>query len=83
MIASWNTMDIAVIKAAQHKLTGVLHHKLAAHGVYVGTVVVLGMVRGTTFDRAGDGSGLDPDAIGEAFWKLASERDAVSVNFSG
>ena len=83
MIAEWQTMDVAMVKAAQHKLTGVLHQKLAADGIFVGTVVVLGIVRGTAFDRAKDGSGLDPDAIGEAFWKLATERNAVSVNFSG
>jgi NAD(P)-dependent dehydrogenase (short-subunit alcohol dehydrogenase family) len=83
MIINFHSMDVAVVKAAQHKLTGLLHHKLAADGIYVGTVVVLGMVRGTAFDRAGDGSGLDPDAIAEAFWKLASERTTQSVNFPG
>jgi NAD(P)-dependent dehydrogenase (short-subunit alcohol dehydrogenase family) len=83
MVVGWGVMDVAVVKAAQHKLTGVLHHKLAADGIYVGTVVVLGMVRGTAFDHARDGSGLDPDAIADAFWKLATERSTISVNFPG
>jgi NAD(P)-dependent dehydrogenase (short-subunit alcohol dehydrogenase family) len=83
MIVNWNAMDVAVVKAAQHKLTGILHHKLEADGIYVGAVVVLGMVRGTAFDRARDGSGIDPDALAEAFWKIATERNVVSVNFPG
>jgi hypothetical protein len=83
MVVDWNAMDVAVVKAAQHKLTGLLHHKLAGDGIYVGTVVVLGMVRGTAFDHARDGSGLDPDAIAEAFWKLATERNTLSVKFPG
>jgi NADP-dependent 3-hydroxy acid dehydrogenase YdfG len=83
MAVQWNVMDVAIAKAAQHKLTGLLHHKLAADGVYVGSVVVLGMVRGTAFDHARDGSGLDPDDIAAAFWKLATERTEVSVKFPG
>lgn len=83
LAVGWHVMDTAMIKAAQHKLTGLLHHKLAPDGIYVGTVVVLGVVRGTAFDHARDGSGLDPDAIADAFWKIANERNVVSVNFSG
>lgn len=81
MVGQWNAMGLALMKAAQHKLTGLLHHKLEARGVYVGSVVVMGMVEGTAFARGG--SGLDPNAIAAAFWQLAQTRDAVSVNFAG
>ena len=80
-VVQWNAMGLALAKAAQHKLTGLLHHKLATEGIYVGSVVVLGLVKGTAFDQGGDG--LDPQEIGEAFWTLAQARDAVSVNFPG
>ncbi|MFO7561182.1 MAG: SDR family NAD(P)-dependent oxidoreductase [Enhygromyxa sp.] len=80
MVVNYNSMGLAVTKAAQHKLTGLLHHKLAPEGIYVGSVVVLGQVKGTAFAKD---QGLEPDDIAEAFWRLASERSAVSVNFSG
>lgn len=81
MAADWNVMGLALAKAAQHKLIGVLHQKLKARGVFAGTVVVLGSVKGTAFDQGG--GGLEPDDIAATFWKLASERDAVSVKFPG
>lgn len=81
MIVQWGAMGLAVAKAAQHKLTGLLHHKLAGDGIYVGSVVVLGMVAGTAF--APEGQGLDPAEIAGAFWKLTQDRDQVSVNFGG
>jgi NADP-dependent 3-hydroxy acid dehydrogenase YdfG len=41
---SWGAMGLAVAKAAQHKLVGVLGAKLAKDGIYVGEVLVLGVV---------------------------------------
>jgi NADP-dependent 3-hydroxy acid dehydrogenase YdfG len=79
MAAQWNAMGLAVAKAAQHKLVGVLHHRLASEGVYVGEVTVLGLVKGTQF-AAGDG-GLDPADIAEAFFLLYERRSDVWVNF--
>jgi len=82
MVVQYRAMGLAVIKAAQHKLTGLLHHRLKGEGVYVGSVVVLGLVKGTAFDPGG-GGGLDPDDIADAFLKLHRERDAVSVELAG
>jgi NADP-dependent 3-hydroxy acid dehydrogenase YdfG len=79
MAAQWNAMGLAVAKAAQHKLVGVLHHRLAGEGVYVGEVTVLGLVKGTPF--AGGDSGLDPADIAEAFFRLYERRSDVWVNF--
>ena len=50
MAVQWNAMGTALGKAAQHKLVGLLAAKLSADGIYVGEVVVLGMVKGTRFD---------------------------------
>ena len=80
MATQWNAMGLAVSKAAQHKLAGLLSAKLAGDGIYVGEVVVLGAVKGTTFDRGN--ATLEPAAIAETFWKNYQERTTLSVNFS-
>jgi NADP-dependent 3-hydroxy acid dehydrogenase YdfG len=79
VIAQYDAMGLGIAKAAQHKLTGVLHHKLRDEGIYVGSIVVTGAVAGTAFARGGEG--IDPDAIGEAFWKLYSDRTDVTRRF--
>jgi NAD(P)-dependent dehydrogenase (short-subunit alcohol dehydrogenase family) len=81
MAGEWGVMGLAMMKSTQHKLTRLLHFKLAPKGVFVGSVVVMGIVKGTAFDR--EGNGIDPDEIAGAFWKLASERQAVTVDFPG
>ncbi|MDB4976025.1 MAG: Short-chain dehydrogenase/reductase [Myxococcaceae bacterium] len=78
LASEWNVMGLAVLKAAQHKLVGVLHHKLAADGVYVGEVTVESTVKGSAFDQ-GQGT-LAADAVADAFWGLYSERKQSSVN---
>jgi NAD(P)-dependent dehydrogenase (short-subunit alcohol dehydrogenase family) len=75
--AQWGMMDLAVSKAAQHKLVGVLAAKLAPKGVYVGEVVVSGVVKGTAFD-SGSGT-LEPDDIAAKFWSLYTARAPRSV----
>jgi NAD(P)-dependent dehydrogenase (short-subunit alcohol dehydrogenase family) len=74
---AFNAMGLALAKAAQHKLVGLLHHKLAPKGVYAGEVMVNGLVKGTTFDRGN--ATLDPDAIGELFFKSYRERGTPFV----
>lgn len=80
MAVQWGSMGLAVGKAAQHKVVGLLHQKLEADGVYVGEVVVLGLVKGTAFDR-GNGT-LEPSAIADKFWELYQRRKEASVNFT-
>ena len=72
MIVQWNVMGLGVAKAAQHKLVGLLSQKLAGDGIYVGEVVVMGMVKGTAFD-SGQAT-VEPKAVGERFWELYRER---------
>jgi NADP-dependent 3-hydroxy acid dehydrogenase YdfG len=75
--ASWNVMGLALAKSAQHKVVGLLHHKLAPKGVYVGEVMVLGLVKGTAFDTGA--ATLEPDAIADRFFELYRERNTTTV----
>lgn len=71
----WGAMGLAVSKAAQHKLVGLLNKKLAAEGIYAGEVTVTGLVKGTLFDSGN--ATVDPDRVAEAFWRLNQKRDEV------
>lgn len=73
----FNAMDLAVSKAAQHKLVGLLAAKLTPMGVYVGEVVVTGLVKGTAFDHGN--ATLDPADIASRFWDLYAARSPRSV----
>ncbi|QSQ19006.1 SDR family NAD(P)-dependent oxidoreductase [Pyxidicoccus parkwayensis] len=75
----WGVMGLALEKAAQLKTVGLLHHRLAREGVYVGEVVVGGTVRGTAFD-SGHGN-LEASDIAESVWALYKRRSEVSINF--
>jgi len=79
--AKWKLASLAISKAAQHKLVGLLSQSLAPEGIYVGEVVVKGTVKGTAFDTGG--GNLEADGIAEKFWELYSERTLVSVTYSG
>jgi NADP-dependent 3-hydroxy acid dehydrogenase YdfG len=79
MAVGFNAMGLAISKAAQHKAVGVLAQRLGKEGVYVGEVVVLGMVKGTAFD-AGNAT-LEPSAIADKFWELYVKRGETSVQF--
>ncbi len=72
-IVQYSAAGLAISKAAQHKLTGILSKRLGKDGIYVGEVVVLGTVKGTAFDR-GAGPTLDPTAIAAKFWELYEKR---------
>jgi NADP-dependent 3-hydroxy acid dehydrogenase YdfG len=69
---NWGAMGLSVAKAAQHKLVGVLGAKLAKDGIYVGEVMVLGVVKGTAFDT-GQGT-IEPATVGKRFWELYTAR---------
>jgi NADP-dependent 3-hydroxy acid dehydrogenase YdfG len=79
MAVDWGAMGLAVGKAAQHKAVGLLSKRLAKEGVYVGEVVVLGMVKGTAFDQGN--ATLEPADIANKFWELQQARKQTSVNF--
>lgn len=77
MIVQFNCMGLGIAKAAQHKLVGLLHEKLAAKGIYVGEVTVMGMVKGTAFDFGN--ATLEGATVADAFWGIYTERTVVSV----
>lgn len=79
MATQWNAMGLAVAKAAQHKLAGLLAEKLRGDGIYVGEVVVTGLVKGTAFDSGN--AQLEPDAIADRFFEIYSARSPASVVF--
>lgn len=73
----WNTMGLSLANSAKHKLVRLLAHKLKPDGIYVGEVVVLGTVKGTSFDNGS--ATIEADEVANAFWKLYTERDQNSV----
>jgi NADP-dependent 3-hydroxy acid dehydrogenase YdfG len=75
-----NAMGLAITKAAQHKLIGLLHAQLSSAGIFVGEVMVQGLVKSAAEDISGPGS-LEPSAIAERFWELYQARDAITVMF--
>jgi NADP-dependent 3-hydroxy acid dehydrogenase YdfG len=77
MATQWGVMSLAVVKAAQHKLAGLFAEKLRAEGIYVGEVVVTGLVKGTAFDSGN--ATLEPAAIADKFFDLYSARSAVTA----
>jgi NADP-dependent 3-hydroxy acid dehydrogenase YdfG len=77
MAVSWGSMGLAVGKAAQRKLVGLLHHRLSTEGVYVGEVVVTALVKGTAFDRGN--ATLDPAIVADRFWELHERREPTTI----
>jgi NADP-dependent 3-hydroxy acid dehydrogenase YdfG len=80
MAVQFNAMGLAVAKAAQHKTAGLLHEKLKAKGVYVGEVVVMGMVKGTAFD--GGQATLEASTVANKFWDIYGARGERTVSVS-
>jgi NADP-dependent 3-hydroxy acid dehydrogenase YdfG len=78
MAVEWGAMGLAVSKAAQHKIVGLLNKKLAPEGVYAGEVTVMGLVKGTAFD-AGQAT-LEPSTVADAFWQLNEQRTETWVS---
>jgi NADP-dependent 3-hydroxy acid dehydrogenase YdfG len=80
MAVQWNAMGLALSKAAQHKLVGLLGAKLAADEIYVGEVVVLGSIKGTAFDSGH--ATMEAATVGNKFWEIYGARTELSVNVS-
>ncbi|HYQ00417.1 MAG TPA: SDR family NAD(P)-dependent oxidoreductase [Polyangiaceae bacterium] len=73
----WGAQGLAIGKAAQHKTVGLLSKSLQPEGVYVGEVVVTGLVKGTAFDSGN--ATLEASTIAEKFWELYRARSVLSV----
>jgi NADP-dependent 3-hydroxy acid dehydrogenase YdfG len=75
MGAKWGAMGLSVACAAKDKLVGLLSAKLAGDGIYVGQVMVNGVVKGSAFD-SGHGT-VDGQVVADKFWSLYSARTDV------
>lgn len=75
-------MGAAIAKAAQHKVVTLLARKLRQRGVYVGEVVVAGIVKGTAYDN-GSGGVLTAEEVAENFWRLYRHRPEAFVSMLG
>lgn len=80
MCVQFNTMSTGIANSARHKAVRLLHLRLGREGVYVGEVMVLGMVKGTAFDNGH--ATLEASAIADKFWEIFQGRREMSVNFS-
>jgi NADP-dependent 3-hydroxy acid dehydrogenase YdfG len=68
-------MGVALANAAKHKLVGLLAQRLKGDGVYVGEVMVAGIIKGTAWDT-GSG-GIEASTVANKFWELYRARDEV------
>lgn len=73
----WGAAGLAIGKAAQHKTVGLLSKALSSDGIYVGEVVVTGLVKGTAFDSGN--ATLEASTIADKFWELYRARDTLSA----
>jgi short-subunit dehydrogenase len=76
---------VALANAAKHKLVGMLSERLKGDGVYVGEVMVAGVVKGTAWadDAPTPGiGGIDPVAVADLFWKLHQARGDIRARIS-
>lgn len=78
MAAQFGSMGLAISKAAQHKLVGMLHQKLKDEGIYAGEVTVLGLVKGTAHDRGN--ATIEPSTVADRFWEMYRSRTEVWSN---
>src|ERR1019366_8259600 len=65
-------MGLALANAAKHKLVGLLAQRLKGDGVYVGEVMVAGIIKGTPWDNGN--ANLDGSTIANKFWELYQAR---------
>ncbi|HZC15189.1 MAG TPA: SDR family NAD(P)-dependent oxidoreductase [Caulobacteraceae bacterium] len=80
MAIGLKAMGVALANAAKHKLVGLLSEQLKADGVYVGEVMVAGVVGGTAWAQGG--GGIAPSAIADQFWTLYQGRGEVWARIS-
>jgi NADP-dependent 3-hydroxy acid dehydrogenase YdfG len=76
-VVQFQAAGLAIAKAAQHKTVGILSKALSTEGVYVGEVVVTGLVKGTAFDSGN--ATLEPSTIADKFWQLYQAREPATV----
>ncbi|MGD0190016.1 MAG: SDR family NAD(P)-dependent oxidoreductase [Rhizomicrobium sp.] len=71
LVVNLKTMGVALANAAKYKLVGLLAQRLKGDGIYVGEVMVAGMIKGTPFDN---GQGIEASVVANKFWELYQAR---------
>jgi NAD(P)-dependent dehydrogenase (short-subunit alcohol dehydrogenase family) len=74
------SMGVALANAAKYKLVGLLAQRLKGDGVYVGEVMVAGMIKGTPWAR--DGQGIEGSTVANKFWELYQVRSETRARVS-
>ncbi|HEY4434441.1 MAG TPA: SDR family NAD(P)-dependent oxidoreductase [Candidatus Cybelea sp.] len=69
----YHAMGLALSSAAKHKLVGLLAARLKSEGVFVGEVMVYGVIKGAS---SAQGT-IDPATIAEKYWSLYQSRSDV------
>jgi short-subunit dehydrogenase len=72
LAVQFGSMGLAVANSAKHKLAGLLYQKLKADGVYVGEVIVHGVIKHSAHDPGS--ATIEPKTIANKFWELYSSR---------
>ena len=75
-------MGLALANAAKHKLVGLLAQRLKGDGVYVGEVMVAGVIKGTRFD-SGASDAITASTVAEKFWELYRSRGETRARVAG
>ena len=78
---SGKNMGLALANAAKKKLTGLLVQRLKPEGVHVGEVMIAGSIKGTAW-ATGNPNAIDPATVGQAFFKLYTDRTENYVRLS-
>jgi NADP-dependent 3-hydroxy acid dehydrogenase YdfG len=73
------TMGVALANAAKYKLVGLLAQRLKGDGVYVGEVMVAGVIKGTAWANA---DAIEPSVVADKFWELYQARGEVRARVS-
>ena len=81
-----NAVGIALANAAKHKLVGLLSQRLKKDGVYVGEVMVAGIIKGTPVAGNGDGieslTAIESSTVADKFWELYQARGEIRARVS-
>ena len=74
-----NVMGLALANATKSKLVGLIAQKLKADGIYVGQVMIAGLIKGSRPDIPG---GIETSAVADKFWEIYQAREEVRVKIS-
>jgi NADP-dependent 3-hydroxy acid dehydrogenase YdfG len=80
LAASFKAEGVGLANAAKHKLVGLLAQRLKDEGVYVGEVMVAGLIKGTPFDSGGQG--IESSTVAATFWELYQARGEIRARVS-